>query len=67
VNVIRRVWRGLRYSDTYGSHPGTPWLIGLTFVGAVAGGIGGAVIMLAFLGPLYLFGAYERGDVSDGD
>jgi hypothetical protein len=37
-------------------------LIVLTLLGFVAGQFVGAAIMLVFYGPLYLYGAYERGD-----
>lgn len=50
-------------------HSGTGILLGFTLMGATAGGqrgswafaIGGAVLMLAVFGPMYLFGAYEAG------
>ena len=57
----RQIWRGFRYSDKYGSHPGTPILIGLIIMGIYAGGwIGGSIMTLIF-GSVYVYGAYERG------
>lgn len=43
------------------NHPGNVPLIGMTVLGAVAGGWPGAAIMLALFGSVYLFGAYEGG------
>lgn len=67
---MRRIWRGLHYSDKYGSHPGAPWVVALPLIAFVAGldhglvrSTIGAVVMLVIFGPLYLYGAYERGDV----
>jgi hypothetical protein len=68
MTVLRTIWRGLHYSDKYGSHPGTPWMVLLPFVGFLAGiergwrsGLIGALAMVLIFGPPYLFGAYERG------
>ena len=58
----RRIWRGLQWSERYGSHPGTPIVVGLIGIGAIAGGWVGAAIMTCIFGPLYVFGAYQRGD-----
>ena len=60
--MLKRIWRGLHYSDKYGSHPGTPILCVFVLLGAMAGRLAGALIMLAVFGPLYLIGAYERGE-----
>lgn len=67
---MKRIWRGLHYSDKYGSHPGTPWMIAFPVLGFVAGldsgfsrALFGAAVMLVVFGPLYLYGAYMRGDV----
>lgn len=59
--MIRQIWRGMQYSDEYGSHPGTPIVLGAVFLGGLAGGWVGAVMMLVVFGALYLYGAYERG------
>lgn len=61
MRIVNRIRRGLRYSEKYGSHPGTAPLVAFVLLGAVAGGIIGAGIMLAVFGPFYLLGAYERG------
>lgn len=52
----------MHYSEKYGSHPGTGILIALCFLGGVSGGFLGALIMFAVFCPIYLVGAYERGD-----
>jgi len=64
----KRIIKGIRYSEKYGSHPGNIWIIVLIVMGFIAGyGVGlteaiiGAAAMLAIFGPIYLFGAYERG------
>ena len=56
-----------------GQHPGTRLLLYWIAAGALAGGIkggfvgilGGAAIMIMGLGPLYLWGAYDRARISD--
>lgn len=63
--MLKRIWRGLHWSEKYGDHPGTPWLIGFVLLGIVASGhLIGGVLMFVLFGPLYLWGAYERGDVA---
>ena len=59
--LIQRVVRGCCYSEEYGSHPGTPILIFLVLAGCVARFPVGGIIMLIVFGPMYLFGAWERG------
>lgn len=55
---------GLRWSKTCGDHPGTVPLVMLVTLGLTAGGILGAFVMLAVFGPLYLYGAWERGKIA---
>ena len=55
------LWRGACWSDYYGSHPVTPILIGFIFLGAIAGGWVGALIVTAVMGPVWLIGCWERG------
>lgn len=67
---LKRLIKGARYSDKYGSHPGTIWLINFVSMGAIAGAqsgglagsLGGAAFMAVFLLPLWLIGCWERGD-----
>lgn len=70
--VIRQCIRGTRDLPGVGSHPGTMWVILFPLGGAVAGlehgitgGIIGVLAFLALFGPLYLYGAYERAELSD--
>jgi hypothetical protein len=69
VSPLRQIIRGCGYVDGYGSHPGTGILIALVVMGGIAGAQGagwrgflfGACMMLLIFGPIYLFGAYDRG------
>lgn len=58
---LRRIIRGLRWSERYGSHPGTPTMIVILALGAIAGGFRGVALMAIVFVPLYLYGAWERG------
>ena len=68
--VLRRIVLGARWSDEVGSHPGTPMLILLTIIGAVAGvhrdhwagSLAGAALILAGTGSLWLHGCYKHGE-----
>ena len=64
TTMIKTILRGCGYTPQCGHHPGTLWLVYLTIIGIVAGGWLGGVAMLAMFGPLYLFGAYERGKIT---
>lgn len=66
------VWRciitGCGNLPGYGPHPGTAYLVALVLLGGIAGlqrgweaGPIGAGVMLAVFGPMYLYGAFERG------
>jgi hypothetical protein len=59
---LSRLYKGLRWSETYGSHPGTWPLLICLLIGGVAGGWWGLVIMGLWLVPVYLYGAWERGN-----
>ena len=66
-HLIRHIIRGCRTLPHYGEHPGTIMFVALILFGAVAGARGGWIgaligvgAMLAFNGPFYLYGAYER-------
>lgn len=70
MKTLTRIYRGMRYSEKYGEHPGNVWIIVFLLMGAMAGAdkgllhsLMGACIMAAIFGPLYLIGCYERGDV----
>lgn len=61
MSTLKRIWKGLFWSEKYGSHPGTFILIWLLALGLIAGGwIGLSIFFVSFV-PLYLAGAYERG------
>lgn len=65
--------RGTRTLPHVGNHPGTYcllWLIGFgVLAGAKSGGLAGALAGLAVMslgvGPIYLWGAYDRTRLSD--
>lgn len=59
--MLKRIWRGLCWSEKYGDHPGTMPLIAYCLIGAVSAGWVGFLGMLLIFGPLYIYGAYERG------
>jgi len=61
VKTVKAILRGISYVEGYGEHPGTIILVWLVLLGAIAGGWMGALIMLLVFGPLYLWGAYDRG------
>jgi hypothetical protein len=61
MNTIKRIWRGLQWSEEYGDHPGTLIMVAFLLLGAVAGGWRGVIVFAVLYGPLYLYGAYSRG------
>lgn len=75
MQFIRQTIRGIRNLPYVGSHPGTPMLGILVGLGALAGFLrgdfewirvlGGALGMLVFFLPMYLYGAYSRANISD--
>lgn len=68
MRAIRHMIRGCGYLEHCGDHPGTSFMAICILMGAYAGAIhggwagalGGALFMGAFVGPLYLWGAYDR-------
>lgn len=65
MKFIKQVWRGAGHLPHVGTHPGTPILFILLAVGIAAGGFAGFLIMFAFFGGIYIFGAYARAQTSD--
>lgn len=61
--VVACLMQGVRSSPRYGDHPGTIPLLVLLGCGAAAGGWVGIAVMLILCGPVYLYGAYERGEL----
>ena len=53
--IAKQTYRGLT------GHPGTPVLLILAGFGYLAGSWAGLGIMLLIYGPIYLYGAWERG------
>lgn len=74
MRVLRQIARGGTTLPHVGSHPGTGWLFAFILMGAYAGAsnggewwgaLGGAGITALGMVPLYLFGAYDRAQLSD--
>ena len=61
MTILSRIWRGIRWSEKYGSHPGNVWMAVMAFLGLVAGGVVGSLITVVGFLPIYLIGAYQRG------
>lgn len=69
--IFRRLVCGARYSEKYGNHPGTAFLLFFVAVGGLAGlssgGVSGLVfgsfLMFLFFVPLWLVGCWSRGDM----
>lgn len=67
IGFFRHLVRGCGTLPHCGEHPGTMWLVMFALMGAMAGAkgglvgvLGGAGIMLAVFGTVYLVGAYDR-------
>ena len=68
MKTLKRIWRGARYLEGYGYHPGTGTLfitalmcgIAGTQRGGLAGFIGGFVIGLALMSLPWMVGCYDR-------
>jgi hypothetical protein len=77
MGTIKRIFgqtmRGCGYLPHVGEHPGTLWMIMFILFGGMAGVsrggmygmIGGLMFMALFVLPLYLWGAYDRANLSD--
>jgi hypothetical protein len=71
--IIIQCFRGMGYLPHLGEHPGTIAMIILIIMGFFTGigrgnilfGVVGALIMIICLGPFYLYGAYDRAQLSD--
>lgn len=69
---IRQTIRGCGTLPHVGRHPGNEWMAVFVGAGSLAGSAGGwigaavgAGVMLIWLGPIYLRGAYEAAELSD--
>lgn len=72
MNAVRQIIRGCGYLPHVGEHPGTGMIVLFVIMGAVAGlhagwrgALGGALLMGAVFGPMYLYGAWDRANISD--
>ena len=69
--AIRQIYRGCCALPHVGSHPGSGTAIALIAAGALAGvpsaqhSIVGALLMAAFVLPIYFLGAYDRAEEAD--
>jgi len=71
MNTLKYIIRGIGDLPDYGPHPGTPLMVILPIIGAIAGldnGLKGAIfgfsIFFLSFSPFYLMGAYARGKQS---
>lgn len=72
MKAFRQMARGCTDLPHVGEHPGTMMLLCFVVLGALAGRdgglpgvLGGAAIMAIGIGPFYLWGAYDRANLSD--
>lgn len=72
MKFVRQITRGCGKLPHVGEHPGTALAIGLVAMGALAGNkggwigaLGGMAFMALFILPIYLYGAYDRANLSD--
>lgn len=72
MRFLRQAIRGCGTLPHVGEHPGTLMLIAFLLMGALAGEKGGwrgciigAAVMALFIGPIFLWGAYDRANLSD--
>jgi hypothetical protein len=72
MKIIQQTIRGCGTLPHVGDHPGTMMLFVFVLIGALAGSksswtgmIGGSIFMLVIFAPIYLFGAYDRANLSD--
>ena len=72
MKAIRQIIRGCTNLPYVGDHPGKFMMVMLILMGGMAGGTGGAAgalggmaLMGVFMLPLFLWGAYDRANLSD--
>ena len=74
LRPFKRLWRGARWSEYYGSHPGNVPLVVMIVAGGIAGSdrdpvwgpLLGSGVMAALFGPLWLRGCWDRGKLPKG-
>jgi len=71
-HIYNQCKRGCCDLPGVGEHPGTPMLVFMVILGGIAGGTNGLVgaligsaAFLTIFAPIYLWGAYERAELSD--
>lgn len=70
--ILRTIRRGLGTTPECGPHPGTGIVVILIGAGVAAGwqsggwkgALFGLAVSVAVYGPMYLYGAYERGNIT---
>ncbi len=75
IKFVRDVWRGARYLEGYGHHPGNGMFIGLILFcggvgiekGGLSGFIGGAIFGAVGFGIPYVIGCRDRARDYDRD
>ena len=67
AKLFNDIRRGAGYLPGYGSHPGTPMMIGLIAIGAIAGGWFGFGASVLFYVPMWAYGCVERARDYDRD
>ena len=68
MKTLKRIWRGARYLEGYGYHPGTGVLLITAFMcgiaglgkGGLSGFLGGFIIGLALMILPWMVGCYDR-------
>jgi hypothetical protein len=73
MKAIRQIIRGCTNLPYVGEHPGTFVMLMLMFMGGLAGSskggtvgaLGGMALMVVLMLPLFLWGAYDRANLSD--
>lgn len=68
MKLIKDIIQGAGYLEGYGKHPGTDMLLVFILMGGLAGAgkggwpgfFGGALVMILFMGPLWIIGCVGR-------
>lgn len=72
MHMLKQIIRGCTDLPYVGNHPGVGPLVLFVIMGGLAGAkggifgaIGGVTLMIVFMLPLFLYGAYDRANESD--
>lgn len=63
--IVKQIARGCNTLPGVGSHPGTFIMFILIGLATAAAGVLGFIVGAAVYGPMYLYGAYCRAELSD--